>query len=147
MILWWRWLCFILQVYTALCLILPEGQLGCVQGARGESRDIPPLNCLKEKDCMRWSPVLQRWDKNKQSAEKTHQSKTSIKPGREFMGMKTNHSSYGMREVAQRAVGAPTLEVSKATDGNWGSLSWWAASPWQGWGCGGCEDPSNPTIP
>ena len=37
--------------------------------------------------------------------------------------------------AAQRAVGAPSLEVPKAMDGTLGSLSWWgAASPRQeGW--------------
>ena len=36
------------------------------------------------------------------------------------------------REVAQIAVGAPSLEVPKAMDRALGSLSWWEC-PWQRW--------------
>ena len=41
-----------------------------------------------------------------------------------------------LEQVAQRAVGAPFLEVLKVgLDGTLGRLSWWgAASPWQGLG-------------
>jgi len=46
-----------------------------------------------------------------------------------------------------RAVGAPSLEVPMAMGGTLGSLRrWGAASPHQGWGCGGFEVPSNPTM-
>ena len=64
--------------------------------------------------------------------------------------MKRKKGTFGeaLAQAAQRAVGAPSLEVLKAgLDGALGSLIWWrATSPQQGTGCALRSLPTKATL-
>ena len=61
---------------------------------------------------------------------------TPASTDRKLLSLKTFLSMENTKQAAQRAVGAPSLEVPKARLD--GYLSWWgAASPWQRLGLGG----------